>query len=335
MLVSTFLTEFQARRTPLIVDDEDWAFHLRAQGWQTIGLESFQFDAPSADGATPAVVVASRLSTTEQLRQLWGEATMPICHLSLAKFDPRPEVLDMLLASVLAWKVDETLANRQRQYQALFSSQSCLVQTQERPLLQASPSYALPSHAPVNPLPQRLSVQLHDEVEVASSGELLEPGHLYSLSEFGEAALVNLSGPNASFSLSGVFCFDDFSSLSNTELQRRFYPTLAELRTKARSGKNHLVLEENQLVRGVIGGEDCTEQLHALFAGCLDFPEWGLCVTELGIGCTQSLHPLDCRLNTPFNRGMPGFFVGVGRGARIPHLDFVAWNAECTFNPVR
>lgn len=331
-MAHTFLVAVQQRRFPLVVDDVHWAALLRAQGWSPLALEDFDFQTSSEEVPLPVWVLASRLSTTERLRRLWGEAAMPICHLSLAKFEARPEVLEAVLASLLAWDVEATLAERQRQYQALLSAHTCRVRTEREGGRLAD----APADAHTNPVLEQpqplLTVRIHDEVEVANMGEQLEPGHLYALSEFGEAALLNLSGPASSFTLSGLFCFDDFSSLSNTEQQQqRFGPTLATLRLKARAGENWLRLEENQLRQVVMGGEDCTAQLQALFEGCLELPEWGLSATELGIGCVRGSQPPKAELNTPLNRTVPGFFVGIGRGARIPHLDFIAWNAHCTF----
>lgn len=310
MNAAYFLERLTAQAWPLYLDAPAYSEILEAQGWKVQPLgHPEQLQACRDEGV---VVVATSLETTEQLRRLWGVLPMPLVHLSVAKFDASLAGLCISLEQLRMQPVAETLAQRTQHYQALFSSSRCEVESSAG----------------------RLTCVLHDEVEVANAGETLEPGHLYSITELGEAALLNLSRPEASFTLSGVLAFQGMSCLSNTPAQQeQFGPTLERLRLRACEGPNRAYFEQNQLVRLEIGGQNCIETLQTLFQEVLDFPEWGLSACELGLGASQGLQSLDGRFNSPLQRTRPGFFVGIGRGARMPHLDLIAVEVQAHFYP--
>lgn len=310
MNAATFLERLAAQTWPLYVDAPELLASLSAHGWRIQPLGPPEQLQACRDEVM--VVLATSLETTEQLRRLWGVLPMPLVHLSVAKFDPSVMGLHTSLEQLRQQPVLETLAQRTQHYQALFSSSRCEVESSAG----------------------RLTCVLHDEVEVANAGDTLEPGQLYSITELAEAALLNLSRPEASFSLAGVLAFDGLTFLSNTSTQQeQFGPTLERLRLRACEGHNRAYFEQNQLVRLEIGGQDCIETLRTLFREVLDFPEWGLSACELGLGASRGLQSLDWRFNSPLQRTRPGFFVGVGRGARMPHLDLIAVEVQAHFYP--
>ena len=162
------------------------------------------------------------------------------------------------------------------------------------------------------------------------SGDTLEQGFLYSVAEFLEASVVNLEGERSTFWVEGEFPFDGFIHLSNSAaLKERWGGMLDEFMRRSREGANLVRFADNVIDRLVVGGVDVTSALAALSQG----EERGMAATEFGLGCADAEAAEPFGVNSLLHKSAGGAYIGIGKGLRIPHIDFIARGATIRFIP--
>lgn len=291
------------RRLPVLFDSDWVGAALRERGFSTCALDDFDFAAPTA---AAVLVVLAELSAQDRLLAQWETTQARVCHLSLARYAATPQDLHYALDRLLATPVASVLARRAATYDSLLSCERV----------------ELTTAAGV------LTCHLGAELEIPNPGAELRTEWLYSVAEFFEASLVNLSGERSSFWLEGELAFEGLIHLCNEDAQRTaFAPLLHELSRSAARGGNRLILRENAIERLLLGGEDYTERLYEAYAG----RERGGAVNELGFGCVEPIGPLDWGRNALLNKSAGGAYVGIGMGHLLPHIDFIASGATCRF----
>jgi len=288
----------------VLVDDVRHLPFLARRGFSARALAGFDF---AATAAQPAFVVFTEAAAHEAFLQRWGEIPGITAHLSLAKFDVSPEVIEYSIDQFLDIDIAATLARRSAYYDALLSCDSAEVRPPHGPLLCA----------------------MGQSVEIANRDDELAPGWLYSVSEFLEASLVNIECDRSTFCLDGEFGFDGLIYLfNNPELRGRAGRTLAAWAQLVTRGDNRATLVANSVTRLVLGGVDQTEQLLGLTRG----RERGSAATEFAFGCVAyDLATQDWSRNSVMHESFHGIHVGIGMGQEIPHFDLIARHAECRY----
>ena len=301
MNAQAYLSLFQERRLPIVVDDPQTGSLLTTLGFSSIPFEVYNL---RDEAQAPVLLLITCMDMLESLRQLWDTSRVPFAHLALARFDPSDSSIRYSLAQLLSLDFHRGLERRAQAYQQLFSS----------------------SRVEVTTGAGICTVHTRDEVEVANPGSTLEPGRLYSITEFLEASMVNIESDTSSFSVEGQFEFEGLIFLCNNQDQREaFGRDLDGLLRLARRGENRVRFSHNRIVELVIGGEERTDFLTGLMGG----RERDTSVTEVGIGCAEYKVRPDFSINSVVNKVTAGVYMGIGMGWQFPHIDLIAPRAVC------
>ncbi|MBK8266368.1 MAG: hypothetical protein IPK80_34205 [Nannocystis sp.] len=289
---------------PLFIDDAAHLPMLARRGFMARPMTDF--DAAKTT-TQPAFIVFTRAAAHEAFLQRWGEIPGITAHLSLAKFDTSPEVVEYSIDQLLHVDFAATLTRRAAYYDAILSCDSAEVLPPKGPLMCA----------------------MGDSVEIANRDDEMAPGWLYSVSEFLEASLVNIECDRSTFCLDGEFAFDGLIYLfNNPELRERAGRTLDEWSRLAARGGNTATLVNNSLTRLVLGGVDETSRLMDLTRG----RERERAATEFAFGCVDyDLAAQDWTRNSVMHESFDGVHVGIGMGQEIPHFDLIARRAACRY----
>ena len=289
---------------PVLIDDIRHLPFLQRRGFSARALAGFDFGATLTE---PVFVVFTEAAAHEAFLQRWGEIPGITAHLSLAKFDTSPEGIEYSIDQFLSVDIPATLARRSAYYDAILSCDSAEVRLPNGPLL----------------------CSMGESVEIANRDDEMEPGWLYSVSEFLEASLVNIERDRSTFCLDGEFAFDGMIYLfNNPELRGRFGPMLAEWVRLATRGGNSARFVDNSITHLTIGGTDQTDRFHKLTRG----KERQGAATEFAFGCVDyALSDQDWSRNSVMHESFWGVHVGIGMGQDIPHFDLVARRAECRY----
>jgi len=292
------------RDMPVLIDDVRHLPFLARRDFSALPLAGFDFGHTLTE---PVFVVFTEASAHAAFLQRWGEIPGITAHLSLAKFDSSPEGIEYSLDQFLGVDIPATLARRSAYYDAVLSCDNAEV---------------APPHGP-------LMCSMQESVEIANRDDEMEPGWLYSVSEFLEASLVNIERDRSTFCLDGEFSFDGLIYLfNNPDLRECFGPMLAEWMRLATRGGNSALFTANSLTHLTLGGLDRTHQLHELTRG----RERQSAATEFAFGCVDyDLADQDWTRNSVMHESFWGVHVGVGMGQEIPHFDLIARRAECRY----
>jgi len=306
-----YLLRFQRRELNILVDtpagEPATALFacLQARGFHPQPLTETAFQATTE---APSLLLMTELQTLQRLRQWWGTCAIPVCHLAVARFDPSLASIEYALERLLHVPVAAGLARRQQVYEQLFSSRAIEIHTSAGVC----------------------RIDTRDSVEVPNHSTMLEPGCVYSITEFLEASMVNLEAETSSFSVEGILAFDGLNVLYNrSEQQSEFGESLSRLLTLSSRGKNYIRVEENRLIQLNLNGRDYATELHDLMAG----RERGLHITELGIGCACYPTDLDFSINALVNKITMGAYMGIGMGWQFPHVDLISRDASIIYLP--
>ncbi|WAS91506.1 hypothetical protein [Nannocystis punicea] len=302
MQATTFFKRLFDRTMPVLVDDARHLPFLARRGFTARPIGDFDFASTTAQ---PVFVIFTEAAAHEAFLQRWGEIPGITAHLSLAKFDTSPEIIEYSIDQLLDIDFAATLARRSAHYDAILSCDYAEV---------------TPPHGP-------LRCSMGESVEIANRDDEMEPGWLYSVSEFLEASLVNIERDRSTFCLDGEFAFDGLIYLfNNPELRSRVGWMLEEWVRLAARGGNSATLVGNSVTRLTLGGLDRTEQLLELTGG----KERQSAATEFAFGCVDySLAAQDWSRNSVMHESFWGIHVGIGMGQDIPHFDLIARRAEC------
>lgn len=292
------------RDMPVLVDDIRHLPFLARRGFSARALVDFDFGSTVEQ---PAFIIFTEAAAHEAFLQRWGEIPGITAHLSLAKFDTSAEIIEYSIDQFLGIDMPATLARRSAYYDAILSCDSAEV---------------VAPHGP-------LRCSMGDSVEIANRDDEMEPGWLYSVSEFLETSLVNIECDRSTFCLDGEFSFDGLIYLfNNPELRGRVGWMLEEWVRLASRGGNSATLVGNSVTRLTLGGLDRTEQLIQLTRG----KERQSAATEFAFGCVEyDLRAQDWSRNSVMHESFWGVHVGIGMGQEIPHFDMIARRAECRY----
>jgi hypothetical protein len=308
MQATDYFQRLFARELVVLVDDVRYCAYLERQGFRARALADFDF---AATPHAPVFVIFTLADAHERFLARWGEIPGVTVHLSLAKFDTSPQIIEYSIDAFLAIDMPDTLARRRDYYQAVLSCDDAEV---------------LPPHG-------RLLCRMGENVEIANRDEVLEPGWLYSVSEFLEASLVNIERDRSTFCLDGEFVFDGLIYLfNNPQLRDAVGPLLDAWQRLATGGHNSARFVDNAMTQLVLGGVDQTAQLRELTAS----KERGSAATEFAFGCVDyDLDKQDWSRNSVMHESFWGVHVGIGMGQEIPHFDLIARRAECRYLDAR
>lgn len=304
MHANTYFQRLFEREMPVFIDDAMHLPILARRGFTARPMEAFD----AAHTATqPAFIVFTEAAAHGAFLQRWGEIPGITAHLSLAKFDTSPEVIEYSIDQFLGIDFAATLARRSAYYDAILSCDCAEVTPPNGPLMCA----------------------MGESVEIANRDDEMEPGWLYSVSEFLEASLVNIECDRSTFCLDGEFVFDGLIYLfNNPELRGQAGRMLDEWARLAARGGNTATLVDNSVTRLVLGGIDQTARLMALTRG----RERQSAATEFAFGCVDyDLAAQDWTRNSVMHESFHGVHVGIGMGQEIPHFDLIARRAECRY----
>jgi len=292
---AAFFADFAARRIPWVVDDGAVRDVACAHGFETVDIDDWDFAAPRH---AIAFFVPTCFATQDALHDAWDETPGIMVHYSLVRYDEPVAALDALLAV----DFDAVLKRRRALYAAIDEA----------------------TRVEVGTAAGRLVCHFGDEIEAGNAGSTLESGGSYSICEYFEAAMVNMSSATSSFRAEGIVAFDALGWLCNSDALR---DATADLRgvwlERAAHDKNTATFDGGRLVRIELGGADVTAELVALCSG----KERETAANELGFGCRTDLRPWDGR-NALLHKSRCGIYIGLGAGHQIPHIDLIATGAD-------
>ncbi|WP_347906098.1 hypothetical protein [Pseudomonas purpurea] len=299
MNANAYFESLLSRAMPIVVDSDTALEVARNEGFKTVDINDFDF----ADKSSCALMLITTYDGHAKLRNLWDITKAKVAHLATAKFDSGAESLKYSLHKLLALDHHATLKRRAESYGALLA----------KPTIQVRSSH----HA--------LQCTLSDSVEIANDSDDMMEGWLYSVAEFFEASIVNISEERPSFSLEGELEFNGFIYLANNlNLKERFTGELSELMRQASRGGNIIEFKENVAQRIVLDNTDVTETFRSMFEGL----ERGLAATEFAVGCASHPSPVDWSINSLLNESSCGVHLGIGMGQNMPHIDFISTSAR-------
>lgn len=299
MNANTYFELLTSRSMPIVIDSNTARDVAHDEGFNTVDINSFDF----SDKNSYALMLISTYDGHAKLRNLWDITKAKLAHLATAKFDSGAESLKYSLHKLLALDHRATLKRRAESYDILLAN----------PTVQVSSGH------------RTLQCKLGDSVEIANASDDMTEGWLYSVAEFFEASIVNISEEHPSFSLNGELEFNGFIYLANNlALKKRFSNELSELMKQASRGGNIIEFENNAAKRIVLNNADVTDKFRSLFEGL----ERGLAATEFAVGCASHPNPIDWSINSLLNESSCGVHVGIGMGQNMPHIDFISSSAR-------
>ena len=305
MNASAYYELLSHRQLPVILDDERLAPLVTKNGFSIIPFDDYDFLRPHE---LPALVLASKLDSTQKLLDYWKTSANILAHLAVAKFDASPAASEYALNQLLSLDFEAALARR-----AAYQEQ-----------VLACAGIELVTAAGT------LTCTLKEELEIPNPGDTMQTAWMYSVAEFLEFSMVNLEGECSSFQVDGELAFDGLIHLSNSdELKARFAATWNKLQQRCAAGGNRVVFKDNRIERLVIAGADETALLHETLGDA----ERGSAATEWGLGCAEFPRQPDWSQNALPHKTAHGAYIGIGMGWKLPHVDFIASGAQCRFLP--
>lgn len=299
MNANTYFESLLSRSIPIVVDSDIALDVARNEGFKTVDISSFDF----TDKNACALMLITTYDGHAKLRKLWDITKAKLAHLATAKFDSGAESLKYSLHKLLALDHHATLKRRAESYEILLA----------KPTIQVRSNH------------HTLQCTLSDSVEIANDSDDMLEGWFYSVAEFFEASIVNISEEQPSFSLDGELAFDGFIYLANNQnLKDKFAGELSELLKQASRGNNIVEFKENVAQRIVLNNTDVTEKFRSMFGDL----ERGLAATEFAVGCAKHPNPVDWSINSLLNESSCGVHVGIGMGQNMPHIDFISTSAR-------
>lgn len=299
-----YFRRLHEREWSVLVDDVRYQPFFRERGFDSRALDSVDLTRPELD---PVFIVFANAEAHERFLARWGEIPGISVHLSLAKFDTSPAIIEYSLEQFMAIDIADTLARRRDYYDAVLSCNNAEVRQPHGPLL----------------------CTMGDTVEIANRDDEFEPGWLYSVSELLEASLVNIECDRSTFTLNGEFAFDGMIYLfNNPGLRAELSPLLERWLELATQGDNKASFEDNAMTQLILGGQDQSAELRRLTEG----RERGSAATEFAFGCVDyDLARQDWSRNSVMHESFWGVHVGIGMGQEIPHFDLIARRAQCQY----
>lgn len=294
---AAFFEALRTRALPAVVDDPVVEARLKAEGFETLAASGFDFAKPTR---SPALFVPRRFTTHDALFEAWGETPGVRAHYSLIRHATDPVYgLDHLLGL----DIPATLERRRALWKQIDESGQVEIITDG----------------------ERLMCHFGESIEAANPGEVIEAGGNDAVSDFLEAAVVNMAAPTSSFRAEGTLCFDGLVWLCNsTALDDATSALRDRWLAHAAKGPNRARFEGGRLVELSLGGVDVGDALKALTAE----KERETAMNELGFGATVGPVPIVAGNNARMHRGRSTAFVGFGAGHLIPHVDLWVADAE-------
>ncbi|WP_146011747.1 MULTISPECIES: hypothetical protein [Burkholderia] len=295
MNAEDYFDKLITKNIPIVVDTKESAQVAHQHGFEVIHFDECDF----LQNKIAALLIISTYEYHEKLRNLWNNSQAILAHLAIAKFDNSTTSLHYSLSKLLSVDCRSVIRSRSEAYTKLLSNRCAKI---------------------CSPYGQ-MTCSLNEEVEIANDATIMKAGWLYSIAEFFEASIVNISEDRSSFTIDGEFIFNGLIYLfNNVEIKNKFDSFLNQLMISCSSGENKITFEDNIARSIIIGGLDRTSEFNQIFSEL----ERGLTATEFSLGCAKYNQPVDWKINSLLNEGVSGIHIGIGMGRKMPHIDFIS-----------